>query len=269
MAGDALLEVETLTVAYGEVAALRQVTLSVREGELVALIGANGAGKTTALSAISGALRLLGGRVTGGHVRYAGRDVTGWPAHRAVASGLVHVPEGRDILGRLTVGENLDLGAYHRRDRAAVASDIAAALERFPVLGQRRDQQAGGLSGGEQQMLAIARGLLARPRLLLLDEPSMGLAPQTVSAVFEEIARIREQGTTVLLVEQNAHAALRLADRGYVLETSRVVLSGSGAELLRNDRVVDAYLGLPPVPGHRSGQGDAGPPAPEPPAVAR
>lgn len=241
-----LLAVEGLTVTYGEVPGVRGVSLEVAEGELLALIGANGAGKTTTLSAVSGILRLAGGSISGGSVRFGGADVTGRPAHRMVAAGVSHVPEGRDILGELTVEENLDLGAFARRDRSDLAGDIDAVYDRFPVLRDRRHQRAAVLSGGEQQMLALSRGLLARPRLLLLDEPSMGLAPQVVAALFAEIARIREAGTTVLLVEQNAHMALRLADRAYVLETGEVVLSGTGQELLRNERVVGAYLGVPP-----------------------
>jgi branched-chain amino acid transport system ATP-binding protein len=241
-----LLSVSGLTVTYGEVPGVRDVALEVAEGELVALIGANGAGKTTTLAAISGIVRLAGGSISAGRVRFAGADVTGQPAHRMVAAGLSHVPEGRDILGDLTVEENLDLGAFARRDRSDLRRELEGVYERFPVLRERRQQRAAVLSGGEQQMLALSRGLLARPRLLLLDEPSMGLAPQTVSALFAEIARIREAGTTVLLVEQNAHMALRLADRAYVLETGEIVLSGTGAELLRNERVVDAYLGVPP-----------------------
>ncbi len=243
--GRPLLEIDDLTVVYGEVPAVRDASLLVAEGELVALVGANGAGKTTILSAVSGILGLAGGRIVAGRVRVDGRDVTGWPAHRTVGLGVIHVPEGRDILGNLTVAENLDLGGFRRRDRTGLAAEIAAVYERFPVLGQRRRQPAAALSGGEQQMLAIARGLLGRPRLLLLDEPSMGLAPQLVSAVFAEIVRIRAAGTTVLLVEQNAHQALGLADRAYVLETSRIVLAGTGPELLRSERVVDAYLGMP------------------------
>jgi branched-chain amino acid transport system ATP-binding protein len=238
--------VDGLSVAYGEVPAVRDVSIEVGEGELVALVGANGAGKTTTLSAVSGILALGGGRITAGRVRFAGRDVTGRPAHRMVEAGVAHVPEGRDILGRLSVEENLDLGGYRRADRSSLAADIAGVYERFPILRERRASPAAVLSGGEQQMLAIARGLLARPRLLLLDEPSMGLAPQVVTALFAEIARIRDAGTTVLLVEQNAHKALALADRAYVLETGSIVLAGPGSELLRNERVVDAYLGMPP-----------------------
>ncbi|MGK2849539.1 MAG: ABC transporter ATP-binding protein [Candidatus Limnocylindrales bacterium] len=239
-----LLEVQALTVAYGDVPAVREASMFVTQGEMVALIGANGAGKTTTLSAISGVLDLNGGRIVGGRVRFAGRDVTGRPAHRLVGDGIVHVPEGREILGRLTVAENLDLGAYRRRDRSGLVREIDSVYARFPILGERRHRPASTLSGGEQQMLAIARGLLAAPRLLLLDEPSMGLAPRIVTAVSEEIARIRNAGTTSLLVEQNAHQALRLADRAYVMESGRIVLSGTGRELLATERIVDAYLGV-------------------------
>ncbi|HEX5465981.1 MAG TPA: ABC transporter ATP-binding protein [Candidatus Limnocylindrales bacterium] len=244
-----LLAVRGLSVAYAGVPAVRGIDLDVARGEVVALVGANGAGKTTILSAISGTVGFGGGRIGAGRVLLEGQDVTGRPAHRLVALGLSHVPEGREILARLTVAENLDLGAYQRSDRAAVAADVEVVYERFPILGQRRHQLAGSLSGGEQQMLAISRGLLGRPRLLLLDEPSLGLAPQAVRAVFEEVDRIRRAGTTVLLVEQNARQALALADRGYVLETGSIVLAGTGAELSRNERVIDAYLGLPPELG--------------------
>lgn len=241
-----LLEIEGLKVAYGGVPAVRGVDIHVDEGELVTLVGANGAGKTSLLAAVSGLLRPLGGRIAAGRIAYDGRQITAAPAHRTVGLGIVHVPEGREILADMSVEENLLMGGYRRRDREGLATDIDTMLgDRFPLLGARRAQRAGTLSGGEQQMLALARGLLARPRLLLLDEPSLGLAPQVVNAVFTEIETIRRDGTTVLLVEQNAHRALGLADRGYVLEAGEVVLQGSGTELLSNERVVGAYLGVP------------------------
>lgn len=234
---DALLEVEDLTVAYGHVEAVRKVSFSVPEGSLVALIGANGAGKTSTLSAIAGLVRPKSGRV-----RFRGQDITNVPAHRLVGRGLALVPEGREILGTLTVQENLMLGGWHRRSGAS--ETIGEMYERFPILGERRDLLAGSLSGGEQQMLAIARALVAKPAVLLLDEPSMGLAPKIVDEVFQVVEQIRDTGTTVVLVEQNARRALLSADRGYVLEIGEVVHSGAAQDLLGDDRVVSAYLGL-------------------------
>ena len=231
-----LLEVADLWVSYGEVQAVRGVTLAVPAGALVTLIGANGAGKTSTLAAISGLVRPHRGRVL-----LDGRDITGYSSHRRVAEGLVQVPEGREILVTMTVEENLELGSWHQRED--LGRRLEAVFERFPVLAERRRLSAGSLSGGEQQMLAIARALLARPRVLLLDEPSMGLAPLLVDEVFGVIESIRADGTTVLLVEQNAHRALAAADHGYVLETGEIVLDGPADELLSNSRVVEAYLG--------------------------
>jgi branched-chain amino acid transport system ATP-binding protein len=232
-----VLAVEDLVVAYGRVEAVRGVSFTVDEGALVTLVGANGAGKTSVLNAVAGLLRPKSGRIS-----FAGRDVTRRPAHRLVAEGLVQVPEGRDVLATLTVEENLQLGAWHRRSGAD--ADIAAMYERFGVLGERRDLPAGTLSGGEQQMLAIARALVAQPRVLLLDEPSMGLAPKVVDEVFRVVEEIRASGTTVVLVEQNARRALAAADYGYVLETGSVVHQGTGSALLADARVVQAYLGI-------------------------
>jgi len=233
-----VLEIDGLRVAYGHVRAVDGVSLSVGAGQIVALIGANGAGKSTTLAALSGLVRPSAGRIV-----FEGRDITKLAAHDIVGRGIIHVPEGRAILSQMTIEENLELGAYRRRDRDAVRADIADFLQRFPVLGQRRGALAGSLSGGEQQMLAIARGLMARPRLLLLDEPSMGLAPQMVARIFAIIREIHAQGTTILLVEQNARQALAIADRGYVMESGRIVLTGTGAELSRSSAIIDAYLG--------------------------
>nr|WP_129788262.1 ABC transporter ATP-binding protein [Promicromonospora panici] len=231
-----VLEVERLSVRYGRVEAVRDVSFSVAEGSLVTLVGANGAGKSTIINAVSGIVRPHGGRV-----RFRGADITRAPAHKLVARGLVQVPEGRQILASLTVAENLAMGGWHR-GRAA-SRTIDEMYQRFGVLAERRDLPAGTLSGGEQQMLAIARALVAEPVLLLLDEPSMGLAPLVVNEVFDVVEQIRAAGTTVVLVEQNARRALRAADQGYVLRTGEVVRSGPAAELLADDDVVRAYLG--------------------------
>jgi ABC-type branched-subunit amino acid transport system ATPase component len=233
-----LLEVKDLEVAYGAIQAVRGISFGVGAGEIVALIGANGAGKSTILNTLSGLLR-----AQAGSARFGDLDLTTASADRIVRQGLVQVPEGREILARLTVLENLELGGFVRRDGRAVRREITELMERFPILGQRRHLPAGQLSGGEQQILAIARGLLARPRLLLLDEPSLGLAPQMVDAVFEVVDRIHREGVTILLVEQNALRALQLADRAYVVETGRILLSGTGAALRRNPEVRKAYLG--------------------------
>jgi len=235
----ALLDVRDLDVHYGGIHALKGVSFSVDEGQIVTLIGANGAGKTTALRAISGLLKPTRGSVT-----FAGRPITALPPHTIVARGLAHVPEGRGIFANLTVDENLMLGAYLRRDPAAVAKDRARALELFPRIRERLDQNAGTLSGGEQQMLAIARALLTRPRLLLLDEPSLGLAPQMVQRIFQIVKTIVAEGTTILLVEQNAHMALRIAASAHVLEVGALVTSGPAAELARDDKIRKAYLGV-------------------------
>jgi branched-chain amino acid transport system ATP-binding protein len=232
-----MLEIEDLHVAYGEIRALKGVSLSVRPGEIVALLGNNGAGKTTTLRAVSG---LLPAR--GGDIRVEGKSVVGLLPHEIVRQGIAHVPEGRRIFNRLSVLENLLMGGYARADRG-VAEDLARVLELFPRLRERRDQVAGTLSGGEQQMLAIGRALMARPRLLLLDEPSMGLAPVLVEQIFETVTDINRQGTTILLVEQNAAMALSIAGRGYVLEAGTVVLEGPAAALAENPEVRRAYLG--------------------------
>jgi len=234
----AILDVHELSVSYGSVNAVRAVSLRVAAGEVVALIGANGAGKTTILSALSGLIR-----PTSGTAVFDGLDLTAAKASAIVRHGLVHVPEGREILGRQTVLENLELATWVRRDRAAADAQIATVMNRFPILAERRNLRAGTLSGGEAQMLAIARGLLGKPRLLLLDEPSLGLAPQIVDEVFAAIEEIHRDGTTILLVEQNALRALAIADRAYVLETGRIILSGSGDDLLHNPAVRRAYLG--------------------------
>jgi branched-chain amino acid transport system ATP-binding protein len=233
-----MLEVMDLRVAYGHIEAVRGISFEVLAGQIVSLVGANGAGKSTTLATISGLVRPRAGRIV-----FDGHDLTRLGSDEIVQRGVVQVAEGRAILGGMTVLENLELGGYHRRDRAALRQEMAALMERFPVLGQRRDLPAGGLSGGEQQMLAIARGLLARPRLFLLDEPSMGLAPQLVAEIFRIIGEIHAAGTTILLVEQNARRALAISDRAYVLETGRIVLAGPGPALLDDEATLDAYLG--------------------------
>src|SRR5256712_298701 len=232
-----MLEIRDLHVSYGEIPALKGVSLSVATGEIVALLGNNGAGKTTTLKTLSG---LLAPR--SGEILLEGESVRGMPPHLIVRKGLAHVPEGRRVFNRLTVRENLEMGAYTRSD-AAVSADLDRVLSLFPRLGERRAQVAGTLSGGEQQMLAIGRALMGSPRLLLLDEPSMGLAPVLVEQIFETVRSINRQGTTILLVEQNAALALDIAQRAYVLETGAVVLSGSAADLARNQDVRRAYLG--------------------------
>jgi branched-chain amino acid transport system ATP-binding protein len=231
-----LLEVEDLRVAYGGIEALRGISFTVDEGEIVTLLGANGAGKTTTLRTVSGLLRPKSGLVT-----FDGHRLDSVPAHQIVRLGLGHVPEGRRIFPRMTVRENLLMGAYYRNDN--LHGDMDRVFELFPVLRERVAQDGGTLSGGEQQMLAIGRALMSRPRLLLLDEPSMGLAPMIVGRIFDIIREINENGTTVLLVEQNAAQALRLAGRGYVLETGEIVMSDAASSLLADDRVRAAYLG--------------------------
>jgi branched-chain amino acid transport system ATP-binding protein len=228
----ALLEIEDLRVRYGAIEAVHGVSLSVNAGEVTALIGANGAGKSSTLAAVSGLVP------AGGQIRFDGREILGTPPHAIVRTGIVQVPEGREILGRMTVEENLLMG-LRGRDR----SELGMAYERFPILRERRALLAGSLSGGEQQMLAIARALLARPRVLLLDEPSLGLAPLIVKSVFDALADLKRQGVTMLLVEQNALRALRLADRAYVMELGRIVMYGTGRELLRDEAVARTYLG--------------------------
>ncbi|MEA4855947.1 MAG: ABC transporter ATP-binding protein [Solidesulfovibrio sp.] len=234
----ALLEVAGLRVAYGAVVAVRDIALAIGQGEIVTLIGANGAGKSTILRAVSG---LVAPRA--GSIRYDGRDVTALAPEVLVRRGMAHCPEGRQVLSRLTVDDNLELGAYVRRDRAGIAADKERLFSVFPRLAERRRQLAGTLSGGEQQMLAMARALMSRPRLLLLDEPSLGLAPLLVAEIFEIIAGLGAMGTTILLVEQNAFQAMRVAARAYVVEAGAIVLSGPSAELLHDPRVTKAYLG--------------------------
>jgi len=233
-----MLEINDLSVNYGGIKALQQVSLRVETGEIVTLIGANGAGKTTTLKTIS---RLLTAKT--GRIIYQGQDITHLPPHEIVKRGIAHSPEGRRILARQTVLTNLQLGAYTRSDRLGVKSDIEEQWQLFPRLSERREQLAGTLSGGEQQMLAIARALMSRPKLLLLDEPSLGLAPQIVREIFSIIRQLNESGVTILLVEQNANLALETANRGYVLEAGRLTIAGEAGDLLRDERVKQAYLG--------------------------
>ena len=234
----ALLEIDDIHVFYDNIEALKGVSIKVEQGRIVTLIGANGAGKTTTLRAISGLLH-----ARQGEIRLAGETLRGVPAHAIAAMGLRHVPEGRRIFARLTVAENLAMGGFVRRDRRALAEDRERMLELFPVLRERLHQVAGTLSGGEQQMVATARALMGRPRVLLMDEPSMGLSPVMVERVFETIRTINQQGMAILLVEQNAVMALDIADDAHVLESGRIVLSGSGKDLLDDERVQRAYLG--------------------------
>jgi branched-chain amino acid transport system ATP-binding protein len=233
-----VLAIEALDVFYGDVPAVREASLAVRRGETVTLLGANGAGKTTLLRAVSGLLRPRRGAIT-----LDGRRIDGLPPERIVALGVVQVPEGRRLFPSLTVRENLELGAFTPRARARKAETMAALLDRFPVLRQRAGQRAGTLSGGEQQMCAIARALMARPRLLMLDEPSQGLAPRVVREMFAVVADLHREGATLLLVEQNVRQALAVSERGYVLENGRIVLEGTGAELLASEVTRRAFLG--------------------------
>lgn len=232
----AILSVEGLTVAYGRVQAVRGVSFEAAPGSLITLVGANGAGKSSIINAVSGVIRPRAGRIT-----FRGVDITRTPAHALVKRGLVQVPEGRQILATMTIEENLQLGGWYT---GAGPASIEAMYERFPVLGERRSLPAGSLSGGEQQMLAIARALVAQPTVLLMDEPSMGLAPRIVDEVFRVIDEIRASGTTVVLVEQNARRALRAADHGYVLQSGEIVHQGPAGDLLADDRIVQAYLGV-------------------------
>ncbi len=234
----ALLEVNEIHTFYGNIHALKGVSFEVESGEIIALIGSNGAGKTTTLRTISGLMAPRDGQVL-----YDGEDISGARADTLVSRGISMVPEGRGVFAKLTVEENLDMGAYTRRD-SQVKDDLNAAFELFPRLQERRRQVAGTLSGGEQQMLAIARALMAKPRLLLLDEPSMGLAPVLVDGVFDTIQRIANEGMTILLVEQNAHMALQIADRGYVLQSGEVAISDTAANLQQNETVQKTYLGI-------------------------
>ena len=234
----ALLEVNNLKVSYGLIQAIKDVSFSVEEGQIVTLIGANGAGKTTIMHAVCGLIPKRGGRVI-----FDGRDITNTAPHKLVPMGIAQVPEGRRIFQELTVEENLRLGAFTRSDSREIAETLEKMYQRFPILKQRSKQVAGTLSGGEQQMLAMSRALMSHPRLLLLDEPSMGLSPLYVSTVFDMIRQVNEEGTTVLLVEQNARKALAIADRAYVLEIGNIAASGTGAELLNDDSIRRAYLG--------------------------
>ncbi|MFI6000311.1 ABC transporter ATP-binding protein [Streptomyces sp. NPDC051366] len=234
----ALLEVKDLKVAYGKIEAVKGISFEVNEGEIVCLVGTNGAGKTTTLRTLSGLLKPAGGTVT-----FDGKPLTQVPAHKIVALGLAHSPEGRHIFPRLTIAENLQLGAFLRTDKDGIEKDIQRAYEMFPILGERRKQAAGTLSGGEQQMLAMGRALMSQPKLLMLDEPSMGLSPLMMQKIMATIAELKASGTTILLVEQNAQAALSLADQAHVMEIGKIVLSGSGQELLHNEDVRKAYLG--------------------------
>jgi branched-chain amino acid transport system ATP-binding protein len=233
----ALLEVEDLHVAYGAIEAVKGISFRVDEGQVVTLIGGNGAGKTTTLRTLSGLLK-----PTAGDIRFRGQSIKGKPGHEVLRLGIAHAPEGRRIFGRMTIQENLDLGAYARSDHE-VGKDQDRVFELFPVLGERRSQNAGVLSGGEQQMLAIGRAMMSRPKLLMLDEPSMGLSPIMMQRIFSVIDELQQAGTTILLVEQNAQAALTRADHGYVIETGHIVLDGRGEDLLHDENVRKAYLG--------------------------
>ncbi len=234
----AMLEIKDLYVNYGMIAALKGISFEVNEGEVIALIGANGAGKTTTLHTITGLLHAKSGSIT-----FNGVELTKTPAHKIVEMGIAHVPEGRRIFQNLTVLDNLKLGAFTRKDKENISKDIEMVYERFPRLAERKTQIAGTLSGGEQQMLAMGRALMSKPKIIVMDEPSMGLSPIFVSNIFDIIQTIRETGTTVLLVEQNAKKALSIADRAYVLETGKISLSGKASDLINDDSVKKAYLG--------------------------
>ncbi len=233
-----ILEIKDLNVHYGAIHAIHGINLKVEEGEIVTLIGSNGAGKTTTLHTISGLLK-----PTSGEIVFKGQPIQGLPAHKIVAQGLAQSPEGRMVFPDLTVGENLEMGAFLRNNKAEIAADLKKMFTLFPRLEERRKQHAGTLSGGEQQMLAIARAYMAKPKLLLLDEPSLGIAPILVQAIFDAIVEINRSGMTVLLVEQNAYAALKIAHRGYVLTTGEIAMQGPSAELISNEEIRKAYLG--------------------------
>ena len=237
-ANGTILRVEQVDAYYGTIRALKAITLDVREGEIVTLLGANGAGKTTTLRSINGLNRARRGRIT-----FAGRDITHLPAHDIVKLGISQSPEGRKLFPRMTVIENLEMGGFQRSDRAELKEDMDRVFDLFPRLAERKTQKAGTMSGGEQQMCAIGRAMMARPKLLMLDEPSMGLAPIFVERIFETIVEINSQGTPILLVEQNALMALEVASRGFVLETGSIVLQGPAAELKTNEQVRKTYLG--------------------------
>ena len=234
----AMLEVKDLEVYYGMIQAIKGISFEVNQGEVIALIGANGAGKTTTLHAITGLLSPKKGSVL-----FEGQDITKVPAHKIVSMGMAHVPEGRRVFSQLSVYENLKLGAYTRKDKSNIDKELQSIYERFPRLAERKNQLAGTLSGGEQQMLAMGRALMSKPSIVLMDEPSMGLSPILVNEIFDIIESISKSGTTVLLVEQNAKKALSIADRAYVLETGKVVLEGDAKDLLENDSIKKAYLG--------------------------
>ncbi|CDA69466.1 putative uncharacterized protein [Clostridium sp. CAG:510] len=234
----AMLEIKDLKVSYGMIQAIKGISFEVNRGEVIALIGANGAGKTTILHTITGLLNADSGSVT-----YEGKDITRMPGHKIVSMGIAHVPEGRRVFANMTVLQNLKLGAYTRKDKAEIAETLEMVYTRFPRLKERKNQLAGTLSGGEQQMLAMGRALMSHPQIILMDEPSMGLSPIFVNEIFDIIEEVSKSGTTVLLVEQNAKKALSIADRAYVLETGNIVLDGKASELLDNDSIKKAYLG--------------------------
>ncbi len=234
----AMLKITDLQVYYGVIQALKGISFEVNQGEVIALIGANGAGKTTTLHTITGLLHPKAGKI-----EFEGKDITKLPAHKIVSLGMAHVPEGRRIFGELTVYENLKLGAYTRKDKAGIAESLERVYKRFPRLEERKKQIAGTMSGGEQQMLAMGRALMSNPKIIVMDEPSMGLSPLFVAEIFDIIKEISESGTTVLLVEQNAKKALAIADRAYVLETGNIVLAGDANDLMNDDSVKKAYLG--------------------------
>ena len=234
----AMLEVKDLQVYYGMIQAIKGISFEVNQGEVIALIGANGAGKTTTLHTVTGLISPKSGQVL-----FEGKDITKTPAHKIVSMGMAHVPEGRRVFAELSVYENLRMGAYTRKDKAEIEETLKRVYKRFPRLQERKNQMAGTLSGGEQQMLAMGRALMSKPRIILMDEPSMGLSPIMVNEIFDIIRAVSESGTTVLLVEQNAKKALSIADRAYVLETGKIVLSGDAKELLEDDSIKKAYLG--------------------------
>ena len=234
----AMLEVKDLEVYYGVIQAIKGISFEVNKGEVIALIGANGAGKTTTLHTITGLLS-----PKKGHVIFEGKDITKVPAHKIVSMGMAHVPEGRRVFAELSVYENLKMGAYTRKDKNEIEESLANVYKRFPRLEERKNQMAGTLSGGEQQMLAMGRALMSKPKIILMDEPSMGLSPILVNEIFDFIRAVSESGTTVLLVEQNAKKALAIADRAYVLETGKIVLEGNAKDLLEDDSIKKAYLG--------------------------
>lgn len=238
MMSEVLLSVENLCVQYGAVKAVKNISFSVERGKMLAILGANAAGKTSTLSCISGLVKPVSGRIT-----YNGKEISGWPAHKIAPIGIAHVPEGREVFPNLTVEENLEMGAYVSYNKKVIQSGLEQAYSLFPILGERRKQQANTLSGGEQQMLAIGRGLMKNPELLLLDEPSMGLAPKVVATIFDVVHKINQKGVTVIIVEQNAKASLKIADHALVIDRGCEALRGSAAEMLDNPQIQEAYLG--------------------------